>query len=197
MTNRGWWLAILLAFGSSGDPGSILQIQAAAAQSQIEFFVVDRFGNGISQAEIALEDENTHVVRNIVLPSAPIEIPSGGYLVRARARGYERCEFRLQVDGPRVFVPIELAIGTIIPAKPSSTLLVRVNSGPGSGLVSWAKLIELYSGKSVDGRVGRDGNIHFIGLQPGRYLCLLFDGGELRSTQALTLRDGANTTTLK
>lgn len=82
-------------------------------------------------------------------------------MVRAWARGYEKCDFRLQVDGPHLLVPVELALGTIIPLKPSLSLAAHVSSGNGKSSVLWVKLIAIHTDRVIAGR-GEYRNVEVI-----------------------------------
>jgi hypothetical protein len=117
------------------------------------------------------------------------ELPFGLYDIEVQAPGFIARRERVGIYQQDVFYRIGLAVspphtnerpaisGTIVP------LPGRLND-------IWVRLVALYAGSLIETQPDQSGTFHLVGIEPGRYVMLVFDRGQLLSSREVEFFGG-------
>lgn len=167
--------------------------QTRSSGVAVHIVVTDCWGNPVPAANIVITDVAEQQASDLRL-SYPSEshasLPTGHYRVMIRAQGFFTFSQIIGFAGDNVelrscleLAPIE---GT---TQLKAQLKGTVFAAPETNLDSfWLRLVGLYSDVNLSTSVSLKGAFSFAGLEPGRYLLLLFDRNGLSQQTEIDVR---------
>lgn len=164
----------------------MLCLPQEAPLAEVEFIVVDTFGEEIKHFRIEVTDAQGRRISSSGPPSPlRLRLPWGEYVVIARASWFESCERSVNVagSGPKVVVfglsPLDAS--QITGDAPSRFLPIhgRVEPLPARPTQVVVRAISLWGGHVADARLAADGSIDLPDVPYGEYLLLLTREGRI------------------
>jgi hypothetical protein len=123
-------------------------------------------------------------------------VPFGLYDVEIQASGFSTRRERVGIYQPDVRLWFGLVVAPLHSAERSEVIgsIATIESNP---RVLWVRLVPLYSSDFIEDQVTPAGRFHLAGLQPGKYVLLVFDKEKLIMTKPLEYAGGKLTLNLE
>jgi hypothetical protein len=104
-------------------------------------------------------------------------LPPGTYRIQIRSDQYVRRERTVEVRTESLWYPIILAPDMPIDPMPVGNLRGHVDAVNVDSF--WLKLVSVFDDTCLHSKTDTDGNFHFRGMPPGRYLLLVYSDTKL------------------
>ena len=148
------------------------------------------FGNSVGAVRAVLSsvgpnEQYTREGENIAFE----HIPFGVYDLELRAPGFKAHRERLGLYQAEVSYHVGLVVALPHSSKRTeiSGLVLQV---PKDASNLWIRLVSLYAGDLIEGRLDTRNRFRFVGISPGRYVLLLLDKGRVLDTQTVEFFGG-------
>jgi len=105
------------------------------------------------------------------------DLPPGTYRIQLRPNLFVRRERMVELGAQNIWYPIVLAIDMPIDPLPLGNLRGHVDSANVNNF--WVKLVSVFDDTCLHSKTDADGNFHFRGMPPGRYLLLVYSDTKL------------------
>jgi hypothetical protein len=136
------------------------------------------FGKEIPEFRAIVSSESLHLEARTRNGKALFEgLPPGTYRIQIRSDLHVRRERMVEVGTESLWYPIVLAPDMPIDPIPVGNIRGHVDTANIDDL--WLKLVSIFDDTCLHSKPDGDGNFHFRGMPPGRYLLLLYSNTKL------------------
>jgi hypothetical protein len=173
--------AILALANVAADPSDV---------SVVKVIVRDSFGRPLPGASVTLTSIGPNEIFRSVGGEAKFDkIPTGLYELDVSLPGFVPRKERLQIYQPNLTFRVGLDLGY----NHNSVSPMLSGSAPDEWRGApdlWVRLMPLYGGDLVENAVDRSGRFQLLGMYPGKYLLILFQGEKPLTMKPLDVLGG-------
>jgi hypothetical protein len=119
-----------------------------------------------------------------------VRLIPGSYVVDVEKKNFRSFAKPISLNARNLFLPVCLNVSPIEDSKNEQppSLIGSVSKQYLSDAPNWVRLVGLYYDFNATELISPDGSFSFVGLRPARYLLMLFNKGELRTTRKVDVR---------
>jgi hypothetical protein len=155
----------------------------------IELAVSTTFGGPVGRVEAILRAVPNEQYRRLGDAIRFEKIPFGLYDLEVQAAGFSTRRERVAIYQHEVHLWLGLYVSPLhVDEYPEITGSIAPHESNPKDL--WVRVVPLYSSDFVEDRVASSGEFHLRGVQPGRYLLLVFNKENLITTKSIDFRGG-------
>ncbi len=182
---------LLLTFAGACLP----QVEADTASAKVSIQVSTTFGERIPEAQVLIKEVGPAAQYKKSGAQLRFKLPFGKYVIQASAAGFLTSSETVGIYQRDVFYRLGLAVAP--PHSSERTEISGAIAPPPPDITDvWVRLLPVYTGGLIETQPDKSGGFHLVGIEPGRYVMLLFDKGRLLESKEVHFLGGKLTANL-